>query len=489
MTQRVFLFACLLPAALSVHPAAADEIEQAREALYARYDAQLQKLAAICDREGLAEQAELVRGWLPKREPNRLYLFVITDEPDPAALPDDASTLLRQWHARFAQLRAAQAEALFDLAKRAVAERRLSLAMMLLTETVRENPDHAAARAALGYERFQDGWRTPYQREMLQRGKIWDDRFGWIDRDDLPRYEKGLRPLGSRWIDKDEDARRRRHIARGWQIRTEHYLVTTNHSLEEGARLAKQLERFYQVWRQLFAAYCFEPAELERALEGRAPKRPTTRPHQVVYFRSRDEYNSELRRDQPRIAMTLGIYFAHKSRAYFFAGEEQSDGTLYHEAAHQLFQETGRAGRNAGRRDNFWILEGIAAYLESLAERDGYYTVGGADAGRLPAARVRRLRDDFYVPFAELTTLGKNAMQRHPDLPKLYSQAAGQATFLMHYRDGRYRAALVDYLTAIYQSRATPNTLAQLIGIDYPTLDKQYREYLRSSERGVRNAE
>lgn len=477
--RSTLLVISLTLAALAVQPAAADELEQTRARLYESYGQKLAALAAVCEREQMPEQARLVRSWLPERSPEQIVLFTVSDGADPATLPESPERKLQQWHARFLQLRSEQAAALFELAQQAVAQRRLSLAMMLLTETVRENPDHTQARAALGYERDGDRWLTPYQRERMKRGDIWHDRFGWIAADDLARYEAGLRPQGTRWLDAEEDARLRRHITRGWQVRTDHYLVTTNHSLEEGVRLARRLEDFYQLWRQLFAAYCFEPSELERALEGRAPRRAITRPHSVVYYRSREEYNRELRRDQPRIEMTLGIYFDTKSRAYFFAGEEQYAGTLYHEAAHQLFQETRRTARNVGRQDNFWIIEGIASYLESLTEHDGYYTLGGAEAGRLPAARQRLLGDQFYVPFAELTPLGMHQLQQHNELPKLYSQMAGQATFLMHADEGRWREALVNYLTAVYQGQASQQTLAELTGTSYDELDRQYRAYLQ----------
>ena len=476
--KRLAGTACFIAAMLFVRGAEARELQTAREQLYRSYAAQLAELADVCDEQQMPEQAEIVRHWLPPREPGKLTLFVIDDGPDPAALAEDAPLKHQQWRARFLQLRSAQADALFALARDAVAEGRLSLAMMLLTETVREYPDHSQARAALGYERYRDRWVTPYARQRLEQGDQWDDRFGWIAADQLDRYEAGLRPLGSRWIDAEEDARLRRHISRGWQVRTEHYLVTTNHSLEEGVRLASQLERFYQIWRQLFAGYCFEQVDLERAIEGRTPQRPTTRPHRVVYYGSRDEYNAELRRDQPNIEITLGIYFDAKRCAFFFAGEEQSAGTLHHEAAHQLFQEARDTARNVGRRNNFWIIEGIATYLESLTEHEGYYTLGGADAGRMRAARQRLRVEEFYVPFAEMTPWGMSEMQGHPQLAKLYSQAAGQATFLMHADDGHTREPLVHYLIAVYQNRATPQTLAELTGLSYEELDRQYRAWI-----------
>jgi glycosyltransferase involved in cell wall biosynthesis len=67
-----------------------------------------------------------------------------------------------------------------------------------------------------------------------------------------------------------------------------------------------------------------------------------------------------------------------------------------------LFQETRPVVGDVARSENFWAVEGIACYMESLAQHEGYYTLGGMNAGRMPAARHRLLEDNFYVPLAQL---------------------------------------------------------------------------------------
>jgi hypothetical protein len=135
---------------------------------------------------------------------------------------------------------------------------------------------------------------------------------------------------------------------------------------------------------------------------------------------------------------------------------------------------------DVGRASNFWAIEGIACYMESLAEQAGgaYYTLGGSNAGRVPAARHRLLTDDFYVPLSELVGLGMQQLQSDPRIQPLYSQSAGLADFFMHDGNGRYREPFVSYLTAIYRGRASERTLTELMGVNYETLDRQYRVFL-----------
>jgi hypothetical protein len=119
--------------------------------------------------------------------------------------------------------------------------------------------------------------------------------------------------------------------------------------------------------------------------------------------------------------------------------------------------------------------------MESLREEDGYYVLGGFEDERIRAAVHRLLVDDFYVPLSELTSYGMQDILLDERIATLYSQAAGLTNFLIHYDGGRYRDALVDYLTAVYSGRDTLNTLAELTSTSYPELDRQYRQFIEQS--------
>jgi hypothetical protein len=146
-----------------------------------------------------------------------------------------------------------------------------------------------------------------------------------------------------------------------------------------------------------------------------------------------------------------------------------------------LFHEWPFVVHGVGRRANFWIVEGIAMYMESLKQENGYYVLGGMDDERMNAARYRLLKDNFYIPLADFTGYGMDRFQKDPKIAMLYSQAAGLAHFLVHYDHGRYRDALVAYLTIVYTGQDTPDTLAQLTGVTYAELDKQYREFMEQA--------
>ncbi|NUQ66508.1 MAG: hypothetical protein HUU20_28940 [Pirellulales bacterium] len=463
-------------------PAVADEFDRAASELLDKYAKELDQLAAWCDSQGLADQAGSTRAWLSPRNPDKLYVAVFPREVGRSEPVAGTPPGLVEWDKRFHQLRREQANSLEALARRAVRNGRASLAFDLVLAALRENPDHEAIRGLLGYQKHQNEWRTVWEISKLRSGQVHHETFGWIPKAHVRRYEQGQRYSNGRWITAEEDAQLHRDIRSGWDVETEHYTVRTNHSLEAGVQLGAKLERLYRVWKQLFVRYFAAEDQVTALFDGRARSNWARLPrHQVVYFRTRDDYNQALRAAFPNIEMSIGVYVDSTRRAYFFAGESYDDRTLYHEATHQLFHESRPVAPDVGLRANFWIVEGIALYMESLHEEHGFHVLGGFDDLRMLAARYRLLHDDFYVPLADLTAMGREALQSHPQIATVYSQAAGLTHFLICHDGGRYRDALVAYLGAVYSGRDKPGALAELVAASYADLDRQYREFIQSA--------
>lgn len=458
------------------------DLTKAIQETRAKYAKDLAALADWAEQQGLAKEAKQTRGWLSPQEPCKLYLAKLPEAIGPPKPPTDGRPEQAEWGQRFWRLRQEQAAALWELARRAVRSGRPSLAVQLLLTAAREDPDHEDIRRVLGYQPYQGAWRTDYEVRKLRAGQVWHERFGWLPKSHVPRYEQGQRFYQGRWISADEDARLHSDIHHGWDIETEHYLIRTNHSLEAGATLGVKLERLYRVWRELFFRYYASEAQMASWFNRQAKTQSAGLPqYKVVYFRNRDEYNAALREAIPQIDKTIGLYFAGTRRCYFFAGDEFEDRTLLHEATHQLFHESRPVSPQAGQAANFWIVEGAAMLMETLKEEDDWLVLGGWEDQRIQAARYRLLEENFYVPLAEFCTYGMEKLQSDPRIATLYSQAAGLTHFLVFYDGGRYRDALIEYLRAVYSGRDDPGTLARLTQTSYAELDRQYRAYMQSS--------
>ncbi|MBW3600137.1 MAG: hypothetical protein KY475_23045 [Planctomycetes bacterium] len=438
VVRLVTAVAVLVLAPFAAPAVAAESLAERRAPLDEAFRSRLAALAAKCDDLGLEEQARITRGWFIPRDPSRLYVFLPAKE-DAATPPPVAPQLVRFWHEAWMKLRRSQAAALFDLAKESLDRGEARGAFLLIHETLHEDPEHAEARRILGSPAAEKPQTKPVRTPH--------PKFGW--------------PAG-----------------RHWRAVTDHYEIKTDHSPEEGARLASRLEELHAAWRQVFAEYWLGERDLRLAMEGGSLPSGSRRKFQAVLFRDRDEYVRQLQRSEPQIAVSEGYYAPGDRTAYFFVSEEDVSSTWRHEGTHQLLYELGNATPQVGMGENFWAVEAPALYMESLTPHEGYCTVGGFDAERLQYARFRALSEDYYMPLEELTRLGREELQRHSEIRRLYSQAAGLAHFFLDGDGGRYRPAFLHYLAAVHQGRDRAETLAALADTPYAELDKQYRDFL-----------
>jgi hypothetical protein len=464
--------------------AAAEDSRKAVKDLRAKYVAEVRELAGWCEQEGLEAEARKTREVLGRRDPFHFYLPKLPVEVGPPPPPENASEKILQWHERLGKLRRDQAIALFEQGRKAIRNHQASLAYELVLAAIRENPDHEGARRVLGYQKYFGQWHTPYEIRKLRANLIWHDQYGWISKGAVRKYEQGLRPSGNRWIDAEEDAKLHRDIRSGWEIETEHYDIRTNHSLEEGVALGMKLETLYRLWQQLFVRYYASESQVAALFENRpVTQRPDPPRFAVVYFPDKEDYFRSLKAVMPQMGKSVGVYVAKNQTAYFYAGSEYTERTIYHEATHQLFQQSRKVPDNVGRKTNFWICEGIALFMETLHEDDGYYVLGGLGDQRINAARYHLTKGDFYVPFARMTRYGVETLQTDPQVGPLYSQMAAMTSFLIYYDGGRYRDSLVEYLSKVYTARDTAALLSELTGTSYDDLDKQYQEFMEIGRR------
>ncbi|GAB4143369.1 MAG: hypothetical protein Tsb009_14420 [Planctomycetaceae bacterium] len=398
----------------------------------------------------------------------------------------------RAWRSDVRRAQSDYANQLFSLSRRALHDGLVSYAYRLIREVARHDSDHPAARRLLGYVRYNDRWVTPFEKSKLMRREVWHPKFGWLPEAHVENYNKGLRyyqPKNSRrgrWITADRDATLHADFRTPWIIRTEHYLIKTNHSLERGVEIATKLEDYYQFFFQTFAGF-FNSREQMRKLFSGTSRRSSrdSRPYLIHYYKTKDEYVKALIRTIPQIEITNGLYLTDPRTAYFFHNPAvTTDHTLYHEATHQIFYESLPTRRLIAHQANFWIVEGIACYMESFRRKGNSFSLGDPNYPRFVAAKYRYVTSRYYVPLQKFAQMGMRDFQNDPNIKPNYSQASGLAKFFMEYDGGRYRDALIEHLSQIYRAGSRRflrvQSLAALTGVPYKTLDEQYGKFIQN---------
>lgn len=474
------------PATKNASPRRLEAVQVELATAQKQHAARLDGMRQAFEDLGLTEEAQTCRELAAPMETSLVRVVKPPKDVQPeisAALPEKERALrtsLRQVEERYAS-------DLYVLCRKALRAGYPGYAFQILVEVVRQNPDHAVARRILGYKLRGKEWVTPFANEQLEKGYVWDETFGWLPKDHVAKYKAGKRWCNGRWMSAEQEAEICRDFRHAWHVRTDHYLVWTNYSQERAVEMAKQLEQFHDFFMQTFAAFFSTPDQMLKLFQtsgSSSSLQSRSRPYRIDYFRTRDEYSARLIKKIPQIRITNGLYFTGDRVAYFYYDPQQPfQDTRFHEATHQLFYENERKDPVA-LDANFWIVEGIACYMESYHVENGQSVVGDPRHPRIVAARQRVLVDHYYIPLERFAEMGMVAFQSSREISKNYSQAAGLAHFFMHYDGGKYRDALIEHLSEIYRAgarqRMAVRSLSELTGVPYPELDRQYEAYMQS---------
>jgi hypothetical protein len=408
------------------------------------------------------------------------------------------------WRHEVESIRAGSANDLFALASRAagVRPRHLALADACLRAAVERRPDHPEARRLLGYVAHNGGWATPFAVKEFADGKVLHPVYGWVKRGWVPHLEKGELPSRDAlaqgrevWLPAAEADAQRRDFRRGWTIDTEHFRVRTNVPLSEAIAFGRHLEALHDLILATFADVFGERLPLAQRFADKAlvGEKPAER-HTVSYFASREEFVDALRNVPGLNAEEcLGYYQppkrgSRRGHAYFFrdvGGDLQVTATLYHEASHQVFFESGAAPANAYQRNagNYWVFEGLGTYFETLTPQDdGAIRIGGLAGRRNEEARKSLAEQRRIIPLAAFVAYDINRFN-DGDIFLHYQQASALTSFLLDGRNGRYREPFLDYVRDAFQGhlqRTSGRPLDDRLGVLYPQLEAEFLAYLKT---------
>lgn len=470
-----------LPSAFSQTAPKLERYEQQRQDLLAKFYSELDSLIRYCELQNLAKDADIVRAW-KKPVRGRDLLSQSLPETVLPELPNELSEAERVWRVQLRHQRKKIGQDLYLLSRRLINAGEASAAWHALREVAWYDSDNERARSILGFERSGDRWVTPFEAQMIKEKLVWHDRYGWLPASSVDRYNAGERLFGTRWITADRETAIRQNFAHAWEVETDHFLVRTNVSLEKGVEIAKNLEDYYSFFRRTYPEFFNSPEVLKRLFEGGARRASQREPFEVHFYRTRDEYMKKLLKDNPQLGITNGIYMPDHKVAYFYDNPDASvESTLYHEATHQILYQLHPQRRSIGEREHFWIVEGLACYMESFRKKDGVVSIGDPASIRFQAARYRLLQENYQVPLARLAEMGKLPFQNDTKIAMNYSQSSGLVHFFMHFDDGRYRDALIQHVALLYRPSTRRVRIAGLdilTGVPYGELDEQYRIHM-----------
>lgn len=458
-------------------------------------------LKALADRltdRGETKGAEEVRKLMPRPvDGPGTRLMPLPDVVDPTAKPPAAESA---WRGEIVAIREPVGETFFDMARKAAdaTPPHMARAGMALRATLERMPDHAEGRRLLGFVPHEGGWAKPFAVAQLKAGNVSHPTYGWVPEDWVPHLELGelpapfVRGKPTTWLPAAEADRLRSTWRNPWQINTEHFEIRADVPLAETIAFGRRLEAFHDLFFAVMADAIGDDLPLARRF--RTPTlQPDAgyRPHQVIYYADREEYQERLRPVAGgRVgAESLGYYDprgtgkGNRHPAYFFrdaGGQLPMEATLYHEVSHQLLFES--AGPNAylSNAGDYWVFEGLGTYFETVdPAEDGSLEVGGLVGARLAEA-VKSLGARKFLPLGEFLRQDQSAFNRDDRIYVNYQQAMALAVFLMQAEEGAHREPFLDYVRDAYRGRikrGSGRSLEDRLGIPADEIERKFKAF------------
>ncbi len=457
---------CVLAAfallATAAAPAGGDDLVREARSLQDKYAADIEKLAEWCRRQGLTAEARQTRAARVPQDPYKLFLPILPQAVGPPpGPPEDAPAAVAEWHGRLRKLRQEQAAAAVRPGPpghpHAASPRWPTNSCWRRSA---QNPDHEGARRVFGYQKYHDQWHTAYEVQQAPRrhGLAREVRLAAARATSRATSRASGSPAAAGSSPRPTPGCTPPSAPAG-RSRPSTTCIRTNHSIEAAVALGVKLENLNRLWQQMFIRYYASEAYVDALFSGRArPRAPSRRASTWSTSATATSTTAPCSRRCPTSASRWASTVAKDRTAYFFAGGEDTERVMYHEATHQLFQQSrpraarrGPPGQLLDRRRHRHV-HGVAAPGGRLlrAGRAGRRAAWSAARYHLlQAGLLRALR-------RSCTAWAWSDLQSHPKIAKLYSQMAAMTHFLVYYDGGRYRDALVAYLIGRLQRQPGP---------------------------------
>ena len=146
---------------------------------------------------------------------------------------------------------------------------------------------------------------------------------------------------------------------------TPHFEIASQSDTKSTVEVANLSEQAFAVWKQVFySAWTNKQTAAPEYAE------PVDHKFSVVLFRDRESYTKALR-SVADISISTGYYDPNEKVAFFYWDGVKTPSTLVHELTHQFFCEASAnpVALDANRGKGFWVVEGVALYMESLSAR------------------------------------------------------------------------------------------------------------------------
>jgi len=269
------------------------------------------------------------------------------------------------------------------------------------------------------------------------------------------RGKSWVLPLDGRWVDWDKRVELAKDWGSAWQLTSLHYELRSNLPLQTSLDALLDIERLYRAFFEVFGA--------ELSLYD------VCKPMHVHLHADAASY--------PEVGTEDGLYEADTDTLRVKADKGLPFWVVAHELTHQLLQDTAVREKSDGDSLPPWLNEGLADYMAACVQHTAplVFVAGAPEATRFQAHASAK--DPFDL--TRVLSFSSGDYFSTSDRLLKYAQSYTLVHFLLHGREGRYRAAFFEYLREVYRGKGSSTDLKSALGVDWRQLEKEWIAHVR----------
>lgn len=317
---------------------------------------------------------------------------------------------------------------------------------------LRLDPDHADARAKLGYAKIDGAWVSSIDRLLVDTAK---------------KKSEGLMLFGDEWVNTNEELLRNERKKVGWdfdlKIRSAHWVIYTDASEEVALRVLKVAEATFEAFVE--------------DMIGTLPIKPAPKAMRIFLFKDRERYQKEARLPT---AWAEGYYNSSRAACFcYYDARNDKNPThwIVHEAVHQLMFELISEPADVTN----WLSEGYACYFGTSKLVGGELKLGQVDPDTYPAWWRSRYAPEKFMTLSDLLDVVGPNLDRQRDPNPFYLQSWLFVHYLLHGEDGKHRKAFRSFLVQAVQGKSRTPTFEKIVG-RLADLEAGYLKYAKDMQ-------
>jgi tetratricopeptide (TPR) repeat protein len=383
---------------------------------------------------------------------------------------------------KLAAARKARANGKFDLASTCFRAGLTARALQHVNEAIEVDPDHAAARQALGHVKTPEGWQTSFAASQIQKGNTYVPEYGWVPKAAAEKTKGGEWFENGKWMALSDADVMHSSAALPWVIETAHFTIKSTAPRKVSIKLAERVESFWQVCYLQYIDFFMRGVDRRTGQMNFNP--PLAKKMQITYYGDKKDYETFVKKElkgplSAFLTMLPGFWYGVNQTLYYSGVDDNPIFVFFlqHELAQQIASTYAQSGAGQIRE---WVKKCVShGVLYTKPGEDGQLTLSFGKFHNDVIECGNMMGSGTLPPISILMNMESEQFNAPPNNENNNKASGAFCVFMLDWKDGLYAPDFLEFLYDSYRG-SRPN-LSDYIGMDAQAIEKEFLNYIAAA--------